>query len=294
VLSTILPPNPRQRWNGNKNMNFKYFSQNGKILSIKQAVIPLNNIEYSYGFGVYESLRVVNGTVYFIDDHIERLMESAKIINLIHSFDEEFIKKSITDLIRDYKSETFNLKILLIGGSTKEKVLLNIFCLNPLFPDKKLYRDGAEFVTYNYERPFPHAKTLNMLQSYLAYKKAKELGSYDALLINDDGFITEGTRTNFFCIKEKTIITPFEKDILFGVMRKVMLKIALENNYKVVESNIKLSDIKSYDGAFVTSTSSKIMPIKSIDGNIVNIPSSLKELMKLLNNFLENCQGKID
>lgn len=275
-------------------MNFKYFSQNGKILSIKQAVIPLNNIEYSYGFGVYESLRVVNGTVYFIDDHIERLMESAKIINLIHSFDEEFIKKSITDLIRDYKSETFNLKILLIGGSTKEKVLLNIFCLNPLFPDKKLYRDGAEFVTYNYERPFPHAKTLNMLQSYLAYKKAKELGSYDALLINDDGFITEGTRTNFFCIKEKTIITPFEKDILFGVMRKVMLKIALENNYKVVESNIKLSDIKSYDGAFVTSTSSKIMPIKSIDGNIVNIPSSLKELMKLLNNFLENCQGKID
>lgn len=274
-------------------MDFKYFSQNGKILSIEQAVIPLNNIEYSYGFGVYESLRVSNGTVHFIDDHIERLIESAKIIDLKHSFDEGFIKKSIADLIRDYKSETFNLKILLIGGSSKEKAIINIFCLNPFFPDKKLYREGAEFITYQYERAFPHAKTLNMMRSYLAYKKAKESGSHDALLINNKGFVTEGTRTNFFCIKDKTIFTPFEKDILFGVMRKAMLKVAKQNNYKIVESNIKLGEINTYDGAFVTSTSSKIMPIKSINGVILNIPDSLKELMKLLNDFLTNCGGKM-
>ncbi|PIQ71391.1 class IV aminotransferase [Candidatus Roizmanbacteria bacterium CG11_big_fil_rev_8_21_14_0_20_37_16] len=275
-------------------MDFKHFSQNGKILPIEQAVIPLNNIEYSYGFGVYESLRVINGTVYFIKDHIERLIESAKIINLTHSFDEEFIEKSITDLIHDHKSKTFNLKILLIGGATKEKAILNILCLNPLFPDRKLYRDGAEFITYNYERAFPHAKTLNMLESYLAYRKAKESGAYDALLINRGGFITEGTRTNFFCIKDRTIYTPNESDILLGVMRKAVLKVAFENNYKIIEKNISLDDIKSYDGAFVTSTSSKIMPIKSIDETILNVPDLLKELMKLLSDFLESCQGKID
>lgn len=274
-------------------MDFKYFSQNGKILPIEQAVIPLNNIEYSYGFGVYESLRVTNGTVYFIDDHVERLMESAKIIELEHQFDEEFIKKSISGLISDYKSETFNLKILLIGGATKEKAILNIFCLNPFFPDRKLYKEGAEFITYNYERAFPHAKTLNMLQSYLAYKKAKESGSYDALLINNDGFITEGTRTNFYSIKDKTIYTPRESDILFGVMRKATLKVATENNYQIVEKNIELEDIKSYDGAFVTSTSSKIMPAKSINEIVLNIPESLKELMKLLDDFLKDCQGKM-
>ncbi|EKE14537.1 MAG: hypothetical protein ACD_12C00439G0002 [uncultured bacterium] len=275
-------------------MDFKYFSQNGKILPIEQAVIPLSNIEYTYGFGVYENVRVSNGDIYFLKDHTERLFESAKTIGLDHSFSEEFIKNSISDLIRDYKSETFNLKILLIGGSTKEKAILNILCLNPLFPDKKLYRDGAEFITYDYERAFPHAKTLNMLESYLAYKKAKERKAYDALLINHDGFILEGTRTNFFCIKDKVIYSPFEKDILLGVMRKVMLKVALENNYQVVEKNIKLEDVKLYNGAFVTSTSSKIMPIKSIDGNLLNIPGSLKELMKLLNPFLDNCQGKMD
>lgn len=267
-------------------MNFKYFSQNGKILPIEQAVIPLSNIEYSYGFGVYESLRVVNGAVIFIEDHIERLIKSASVIGLSHNFDERFIKNSIQELIKDYKTETFNLKIILIGASTKEKAILNILCLNPLFPDRKLYRDGAEFITYKYERAFPHAKTLNMLQSYLAYKKAKELGAYDALLINHNDFILEGTRTNFFTIKDKIIYTPLEKDILLGVMRKAVLKVALENNFQVIEKNIKLDDIKSYDGAFVTSTSSKIMPIKSIDGNILIIPESLRELMRLLNEFL--------
>lgn len=274
-------------------MDFKYFSQNGKILPIEQAVISLSNIEYSYGFGVYESLRVNNGTVYFINDHIERLIESAKEIGLTHLFNEDFIKKSIMSLISDYKTETFNLKILLIGGPTKEKAIINIFCLNPFFSDKKLYRDGAKFITYQYERAFPHAKTLNMMRSYLAYKKAKESGSYDALLINDDGFITEGTRTNFFCIKDKTLYTPFEKDILLGVMRKAMLKVALSNGYKIIEADIKLDDIKSYDGAFVTSTSSRIMPVKSINNISIGYPDSLKELIKLLNIFLENCDGKM-
>src|SRR3989338_4398032 len=272
-------------------MDFKYFSQNGKILPIEQAVIPFSNIEYSYGFGVYENVRISNGVVFFLKDHTSRLLESAKIIGLEHPFDEEFIKNSISELIKNFKSETFNVKILLIGGATKEKAVLNVLCLNPLFPNKKLYRDGAEFITYNYERAFPHAKTLNMLRSYLAYQKAKKSGAYDALLINHDGFILEGTRTNFFCIKDKAIYTPFEKDILLGVMRKATLKVGLENKYSIVEKNIKLDEIKSYDGSFVTSTSSKIIPVKSIDGVILNYPETLKELMRLLNDFLAGCGG---
>ena len=274
-------------------MEFKYFSQNGKILSIEKANISLSNIEYSYGFGIYESLRVSNGTVYFIKDHIGRLIESAKIIGISHQFSPSFVENSIRELIKTTGPSSYNLKILLIGASTKEKTILNILCLNPLFPDRKLYRSGADFITYDYERAFPHAKTLNMLKSYLAYAKAKKNNAYDTLLINRDGFITEGTRTNFFCIKGKTIYTPFEKDILLGVMRRAMLKTAIKNGYKIVEKNIKLSAINSYDGAFVTSTSSKVMPARSIDGITLGYPNELKELMKLLNDFLENCDGEM-
>ena len=268
-------------------MEFKYFSKNGKILPIEQATIPLTNIEYAYGFGVYENIRVTNGLACFLKDHIERLIKSAKIIRISHKFAISVIENSVLDLVKNIGIKTYNIKILLVGGS------LYIFCLNPLFPDKKLYRDGAEFITYNYERPFPPAKTLNLVQSYIAYKKAKESGAYDALLINRNGFITEGTRTNFFCIKDKTIYSPPEKNILLGVMRKALLKVALANNYQIVEKNIKLDDIKYFDGAFVTSTSSKIIPVRSINGVILNYPDTLKELMKLLNDFLDNCGGSI-
>ena len=184
--------------------------------------------------------------------------------------------------------------MLLIGAPSKEEAQLFIICLNPLFLDKKLYRDGATFTTYEYERVFPHAKTLNMLQSYLAYRKAKESGAYDALLINRDGNITEGTRTNFFCIKDQTVYTPFEKDILLGVTRKALLKVARENGYEVLERDIKVDDVANYDGAFISSTSSKIVPIKSIDEQVLKPQSDmLKKLMSLFDDFLSKCAGKL-
>src|SRR3990167_10192080 len=173
-------------------MEYKYFSRNGETLPIEQASIPLSSIEYQYGFGVYETIRVTNGVPNFLQDHLERLAESARIIELEHAFSDESVARAISQLIQKNEVETCNLKILLIGGQTKESATLYILCLNPLFPNKKLYRDGVHCITYEHERMFPHAKTLNMLGSYLAYRKARMAGAYEALLVNCDGCITEG------------------------------------------------------------------------------------------------------
>jgi Branched-chain amino acid aminotransferase/4-amino-4-deoxychorismate lyase len=269
-------------------MSFDFFSRNGKILPISEAVVPLASIEYSYGFGVYESIRVKNKNPIFLSDHLARLMDSAKIIGLEHLFSENEIAKYISELINKNAVETCNLKILLIGAPSREEAQLNIICLNPLFPDKKIYRDGADLITYQYERPFPHAKSLNMLNSYLAYRSAKQAGAYDALLLNCHGFITEGTRTNFFCLKDKIIFTPPEAEILPGVTRKKLLEVAQENGYKIEEKNIKLEDLINYDGVFISSTSSKIVPIKKIDELILNPPpEALKKLMSLFDDYLQ-------
>lgn len=287
-------------------MEFKYFSRNGEVRPIAEASVPLSNVEYSYGFGVYESIRVSAGMPYFLSDHIERLIGSAKEIDLAHPFTPELITKSIGELITKNEVDTCNLKILLIGPSTsfdkaQDKSLraggeatLNILCLNPLFPDKKLYRDGASCITVEYERTFPHAKTLNMLGSYLAYRKAKEAGAYDALLLDTQGRIREGTRTNFFCIKGKTLYSPKESDILLGVTRKAVLKVAAQEGFEVVERDIRMEDLASYDGAFITSTSTKIMPLRSIDTYIFGSqPSALKELMTAFDRFIDTCGGKL-
>ena len=276
-------------------MEFKYFSRNGELLPIAEATVPLSNIEYAYGFGVYESIRVSNGTVFFLEDHIARLMESARIIGLEHTFSTDFVARAIAKLLEANAAATCNVKILLIGGRTAEDTSLNMLCLNPLFPDKKLYRDGVKTITYEFERPFPHAKTLNMLQSYLAYREAKVAGAYDALLINRSGCITEGTRTNFFCIKDKTLFTPDENDILLGVTRKAVLKVATQNGFELIQKDIRPSDLGEYEGAFLTSTSSKILPIRTIDDyDLGEQPEGLKELMTAFDDFLADSEGQIE
>lgn len=275
-------------------MDFKYFSHNGKILPVDKAVVSLSDKEYTYGFGVYETIRIKEGVPYFLKEHVKRLIESAKPIDLFHPFSQSFIEESIFNLVKKIGPITINLKVLLIGASIKEKSNLYLICLNPLFPDRKFYKHGADFITYDYERMFPNSKSLNMLVSYIAYSKARKLGSYDALLINRYGFITEGTMTNFYCIKDKTIYTPFEKDILLGVTRDAVFKVARENGFRIVEKNISIADVISYGGAFITSTSSKIIPVRSIDGKIYPFPDELKKLMILFDDFLANCKGKLD
>lgn len=273
-------------------MQFQFFSKNGQILPLEQAVIPIENIEYEYGFGVYETLKVRNGMLYFTEQHVKRLFISAEIIQLDHPFTQFQVIEFITEVIKKNGIDACNIKMLLIGGRTKDDALLFIIPLAPLYPDRKLYKQGAKTITVDYERIFPQAKTLNMLGSYLAYRKARQQNCYDALLLDRDGYIVEGTRTNFFAIKEKTLFTPPTEKVLQGVTKDTLFYVAKNNNYQIQEIDIPLAGINQYDGTFLTSTSTKIMPISQIDDMIQEIPEELRRLMKLYDEFLEESGGK--
>jgi branched-subunit amino acid aminotransferase/4-amino-4-deoxychorismate lyase len=268
-------------------MTFDSFSKNGEILPISEAKISLTNVEYTYGFGVYENIRVHQKKALFIEDHVDRLMHSAQAIELSHPFTKEQVMTWIKNLVSHLESDIYNVKILLVGARLEADCLLSILPLSPLFPEKKLYTQGATAITFPYERLIPHAKTLNMFGSYMAYRKARECGCYDALFLNRDNCITEGTRTNFFAIRGKVIYSPPLEDILEGVTRLHVLRVALENNFQLVEDEIALSDIHEFDGAFLTSTSSKIMPLKKINEiEYETVPVGLLDLMKYFDEFL--------
>src|SRR5436190_8586337 len=136
-------------------MSFPFFSKSGEILPIEQANIPLSNIAYQYGFGVYESLKVRNGILYFVEQHIERLFNSAKEIGLEHGFEREKVRGWVEKIQKQvqYDDEKFscNFKMLLIGGKTKDDPQLFILPLAPLFPDRKLYSHGTKTITVQYE-----------------------------------------------------------------------------------------------------------------------------------------------
>jgi branched-chain amino acid aminotransferase len=273
-------------------MDTTVFSHNGELKPIAQAFVPLDDIAYSYGFGVYETIRINDGIPYFADQHLNRLIESARIIQLEHQFSKEFIRKSLQDLMSANSNATANAKLLLIGGKSETTANLYIQLLNPFFPDRKLYRDGAHVITYEFERLFPRAKTLNMMSSYMAYTEAKRAGAYDALLIDHDGTITEGTRTNIFLVRDGKLITPPDQHILLGVMRAVVLKVAAESGIDVVTEEVALTKLDRYDGLFLTSTSSKVMPVKSIDEfSFANVPELVTQLINRVDSFLDASHG---
>lgn len=272
-------------------MEFPTFSKNGTILPISQAVVPLDNLEYAYGYGVYETIKVRNSILYFGQQHVERLFHSAELIQIQHSY---FISNTISHIqnfVSSLEVDSCNLKIMLIGGKTSGEADLYIFATSPLYPDRKLYKYGAKTITAHYERWLPNAKSLNMLPSYLIYRKATLMDCYDALLIDRDGCIREGTRTNFFVIKGRTVVSPPTNKILEGVTRKTIISVLKQNNFDYEERDIPLESIHTFDGAVLSSTSTKIIPIREIDDQQISIKDTVYELMKHYDSFLKTCNG---
>jgi len=261
-------------------------SHNGKLIPSSEAKIPVDNIEWTYGFGVYENLKIRNGKIYFADKHIDRLFESARLIGLEHGFDKETIGKWIKALKDKNEADSANVKILLIGGKEPN---LYIMTLAPKFLDRKAYSQGVHTITQEYERYLPQAKTLNMLPSYLFFKAAQAAGAHDALLIDRGGHILEGTRSNFFALNDKKLFTAPLERVLNGVTRQTVIECAKNNGYKITENLIKSAEINRYDGAFLTHTSGKIVPIRSIDKfSFPAVAPGLKSLMKHYDDYLDS------
>ena len=272
-----------------------YFSKNGELLDVAQAVVSIDDLELSYGFGVYENLKIRNGILYFAKQHIARLCQSAECIGLKHLFESSFIENALYALIQKNEINTANIKMLLLGGKEQTDARLFIFLLNPKFPDRKLYKKGARVISAHYERLFPQAKTLNMLGSYLAYAKAMGDGCYDALLIDKNNNALEGTRTNFYAFKGNTIVTAPLDCVLNGVTRQTVLSVARKSGYVVLEELIPYGAIAEYEGAFLTSTSSNIMPLRKIDDHeFADIPDGTKKLIEAYKEFLKKSGGKFN
>ncbi len=266
----------------------KFVCLNGQFIKAEDAKISLGNLEFSYGFGVYENIRLRNNKVYFLTEHLKRLLHSAKIIELKHQFTAKATAQWVKGAITKNQIASANIKILLIGGAEPQ---LYIMLLAPQYPDKKIYREGVRVCAYKYERFLPQAKTLNMLPSYLAYNQAKKAGAYDALFVDNQDNATEGTRSNFFVIKNNIIYTTPAQKVLDGVTRRTVILCAKKNGYKIVEKDLKLREIFKYDGAFLTNTSGKIVPIRSLESpkakKFEAVCEEIKRLIKLYEEYLK-------
>jgi branched-subunit amino acid aminotransferase/4-amino-4-deoxychorismate lyase len=261
--------------------------KNGKLVKIDDATLNVTKKEVQFGYSIYESLRVVDARAVFFEDHMKRLRSSAKGLQIDLIFSQEQINSWVKLLIKADDIDKASLRILVVGGKNSEII---ITASTILAYDDSLYESGIVTFTYEGERLWPQYKTSNLLMSYMALKDAKDRGGFESILEDRNGYLLEGTRSNFYAFHKNDLYTAGDDLALFGITRMRALNIAKQLNINVIMEAPTLKRLKEgfYEEAFISSTSMATMPIKSIDGiklcgnfdRTMNIHKKIRELEK--------------
>jgi len=238
---------------------------NGILIDAGSAVLPVQNREVQNGFGVYESLRVKQGQVVYLEDHLRRLFNSAQGIGLAHEFTAVQIGAWIDMLIASDMIVDATVRIQLMGGP--EPLLFIIASTILAYPDA-WYVQGVRATTWVGERLFPRYKTCSLLLNYLALRSAQQQKAFEALLVDHKGRVLEGTRSNFFAFEDNTIHTAGDELVLEGVTRDKIIKAIGILGFQLVFEAPTLDDLRSgrYSELFISSTSMGAMPLSMLDG----------------------------
>lgn len=225
---------------------------------------------------IYEVLRVINKKPIFLENHLERMENSFELINEEFKLTYEKISAEIHDLIERENKSYGNIKITY---GVNEKIL-KVFFVEHSYPCEEMYKNGIKTILYFGERENPNAKIINDTFREKVNNEIKKQNAYEAILVDKNGYITEGSKSNIFMVKENKLLTSPTKAVLPGVTRGEIIKIAEKLGVQVEEVEYKYSDINELDGMFISGTSPKILPIKAVnDINLNPNNSIIKKLM---------------
>lgn len=235
-------------------------------------------IDEEGGKVIYEVLRIIDGKPLFYKEHYERMKNSFKLSNEEFSIKEDQLKKDIDTLVRTNNIDIGNIKIT-YNTLSKE---LRIFFIKHSYPTKDMYENGVPTILYFGERENPNAKVINQGFRDAVNEEIKKNNAYEAILVDRNGFITEGSRSNIFLFKEGKLYTSKVEAVLPGVTRTEIIRMAKKNNIDVIEENISHNNIKDFDGLFISGTSPNILPICKVDRIKFDVNNEfLRNLMRL-------------
>jgi len=241
----------------------RYAVRNGQLIDEEHAVVPVTVREVFFNFSVYESIKVLRETAVFLEDHIERLLESADRLEISHPFTSQFVRESMYLLIHAEKMQRGMVRVQLIGG--REPMLFLYHMKLPAYP-AAYYTRGIRTISYDGERIIPEVKSNCLLLNYVALREAAKRGAFEALLTDRHRHAAEGTRSNVFGIIGDRLVTAGE-GVLAGVTRKHIIDAAAQTGWRIIYDRMLLEEMKNglYDELFITSTSMGAMPISHID-----------------------------
>ncbi len=276
---------------------------NGEIFNPEEAQISIFDRGFLYGDSVYETFPAYNKKPLFLDDHIERLWNSAALLSLELSYSKEEIIKEMNKIIQATGLDDIYLRIIITRGESSiglisddpENNLIIIAKDLPVNPDW-WYEKGVSVYITGILRNDPKAtnsnsKSENYLNNIMAHMDARKHNFYDAVMANKEGHITEGTTNNTWMVKDNTIYTPpLTAGLLRGITReKVLEAIKSKTQYQVKEANFTTQEFLNADEAFLTSSLRGVVPITQINQNVLG-----KGPGKITRDLIEKYQELVD
>ncbi|WP_333638158.1 aminotransferase class IV [Tissierella praeacuta] len=262
-----------------------YYIVNGQLESTRDLKI-FDRIEKP---PVYEVIRIIDGVPLFLEDHLQRMADSAKIIGYDIDRDEKHIRNDIKTLILKNNIDRLNVKLLSTEIEEIGKVFL-VYNVESFYPPEEFYKKGIHTILFHYERNNPNAKVLFTSFKENVAKSLKENNAFEALLVNKSGYIPEGSRSNMFFIKEDKVYTAKASDVLIGITRKHIFEVCNKLNISIIEESIHIDDLNKLDGGFMSGTSVNVLPISTIDNIELNSINNkiIKEINKAYVREMEN------
>ena len=271
----------------------------GKYVSSEDAKISVFDHGLLYGDGVFEGIRIYNGRIFRLEQHLKRLFASAKAIMLQIPLTKEQLIEACCETCRQNKLKNGYIRLVVTRGVGY--LGLNPFrCKNPtvfiiadtieLYPEE-MYLKGLKLITASTQRTdaaavSPSIKSLNYLNNILAKIEAVNAGVVEAIMLNGHGHVAECTADNVFIVRNGKLETPpVSAGALNGITRQLVMELAAKRKIAVSEPNLSRYDLTTADEVFITGTAAEIVPVANIDGRTIGSGRPGPLTLKLTEDF---------
>jgi branched-chain amino acid aminotransferase len=230
---------------------------------------------------IYEVIRVMNGHFLFLEDHLDRLRNSCSRSGK-NCPGKGLLIRHLEKLLS--KTPINNGNVRLVVYEQKRKANIACFFVPHFYPSAVDYTCGVITRTYPFERPDPTIKKWNEQFRHNVGNFIREEKIYEAILLNEQGKLTEGSRSNLFFIDHaSTVYTVPEQLILPGITRKHVLNICSKHHFRVIEKAVSLTEAAAMKSCFITGTSPRVLPVKQLNSAVFDVRDPI--LKTLMNTF---------
>ena len=250
---------------------------NGFLIPRSRAKVSAFDHGFLYGYGLFETMRAYNEKIFLLGRHLKRLFESVELLGLDGALAGIDLEQACSDVLKANNLKDARIRLTVTRGDAgafpgmkqdaAASVLITATAYTPL--SAETYEKGYKALISSFRRdsgsPLSGLKSIGYLLSVLAKKEAIAAGMDEALLLNERGFVAEGSISNVFFVAHGELVTPsVESGILPGIAREAVLELTASSKIRATEADVRVEDLLRFDEAFLTNSVLEIMPLVAV------------------------------